>query len=78
MDSRSLAKIRFGHRLFFSPWFHVKISYRFFLTDHSYVYLELSPPSGIRRGRGVWKFNAEHLRDPDFATVIDEWNHTIA
>ena len=47
--------------------------YPFFRSDHSYVFLHFSPPAGVERGPGVWKFNTSHLRDEAFCTKIGEF-----
>ena len=51
----------------------------FFRSDHSYVYLKLSMPDTVHRGKGVWKFNTEHLKDPSFILMItqfwESWQH---
>ena len=45
----------------------------FFRSDHSYVYLELSPPVNVRRGKGLWKLNTKHLSDPAFSTLVNDF-----
>ena len=45
----------------------------FFHSDHSYVYLKFSLPDGVRRGRGVWKFNTSHLKDLHFVLLITQF-----
>ena len=45
----------------------------FFRSTHSYVYLKFSLPDGVRRGRGVWKFNTGHLKDLHFITLITQF-----
>ena len=45
----------------------------FFRSDHSYVYLKFSLPDGVRRGRGVWKFNTSHLKDLHFVLLITQF-----
>ena len=47
----------------------------FFRSDHSYVYLEFEPPKGIERGKGLWKFNNSHLKNPEFRNIVTSfWN----
>ena len=47
--------------------------FSFFRSDHSYVYLKFSLPDGVRRGRGVWKFNTSHLKDLYFVLLITQF-----
>ena len=42
----------------------------FFRSDHSYVYLDINLPSGVDRGKGLWKFNTSHLKDEAFCNEI--------
>ena len=42
----------------------------FFRSDHSYVYLDINLPSGVDRGKGLWKFNTSHLKDEAFCNKI--------
>ena len=35
----------------------------FFRSNHSYMYLKLSLPDAIHHGKGIWKFNTDHLKD---------------
>lgn len=45
----------------------------FFRSDHSSVFLELRFSSSIHRGPGIWKFNTNHLRDPTFVQMVNEF-----
>lgn len=45
----------------------------FFRSDHSCVFLELHLPSSVHRGRGPWKLNTNHLKDPVFIRLIREF-----
>ena len=45
----------------------------FFRSDHSYVFMKFSPPKGIERGPGLWKFNCSHLQDEAFCSKIVEF-----
>ena len=42
----------------------------FFRSDHSYVYLEIDLPFGVKRGKGLWKFNTSLLKEESFCAEI--------
>ena len=38
----------------------------FFRSDYSYFLLEIDPPSGVKRGKGIWKLNTSHVKKQEF------------
>ena len=45
----------------------------FFRSDHSYVHLNINLPFGVKRGKGLWKFNTAHLQDEAFCNKIERF-----
>ena len=39
-------------------------------SDHDLLRIDLRPPGGIPRGKGVWQCNRFHIRQPEFAPVL--------
>lgn len=58
---------------FFLPFLFSVDILPFFRSDHSYVYLQLSLPQSVRRGRGMWKFNVLHLKDLHFVLLVTQF-----
>lgn len=48
----------------------------FFRSDHSCVFLQLHLPSSVPRGKGIWKFNVSHLKNPDFIHLVTDFWHS--
>lgn len=47
--------------------------YPYFRSDHSYVFLRFTLPTMPKRGPGVWKFNANLLKDEEFCQRVQEF-----
>jgi len=71
-----------GHRstidyIFLSPTLvnhtsNRRLLYSCGFSDHDLLSIDLRPPGGIPQGKGVWKCNKFHIRQPEFAPILKQ------
>ena len=81
-DSRITTSSAGRHRstidyIFLSPTLanhtsHKRLLYSCGVSDYDLLSIDLRPPGGTPRGKGVWRCNKFHIRQPEFAPILKQ------
>ena len=50
---------------------HKRLLYSCGFSDHDLLSIDLRPPGGTPRGKGVWQCNKFHIRQPEFSPILE-------